>query len=124
MFQTLPPPMSFDGVHSHHWHNHTGPCFGAATCPVPGFDQCMDEATCYSLGGQLWSPMFHMIHVWLFEFNECGPFAGIDDDISHMAPDEPNHMMCNTADVVPVAYDYTGNVMAPLGFTPDECYNP
>lgn len=123
-FQSLPPPgmgQAFvDGSH-HDWHNHVGPCFGGNTCPVPGFDQCVTERTCYDeYGGTLWSPKFHMLHVWMFELNHCGPFAGIDMDVSMMAPPEPNHGDCNLQDIVPVVVNEPD--VAPLGFEPNECY--
>lgn len=102
-FKDLPVPPSFDGMMPHEWHNHVGPCFGGATSPIPGFDQCVTESACYDdYHGSLWSPKFHMLHVWLIEFNECGPFAGIDVDVSPHAPEEPNHMACTLDDVVPV----------------------
>lgn len=122
VFQTLAVPPSFDGIHDHDWHNHVGACFGGASCPVPGFDQCMAEDVCASIGGTLWSAKFHMLHVWMYEFNQCGAFAGIDPDVSHMAPEEPNHGDCNVGDVVPVAYAPDGNVIVGTGFTPNECY--
>lgn len=99
-FQEFAVPPSFDGMADHEWHNHVGPCFGGATSPVPGFDQCTTEAYCTSVGGQLWSPKFHMLHVWMFEYNECGPFGGIDADISVDAPMEPNHGACDIEDIV------------------------
>jgi hypothetical protein len=102
-FQQFPPPHpTFDGLMPHAWHQHIGPCFGGATQPILGFDQCMTEQACYDVGGQLWSPQFHMLHVWLIELNECGPFGGIDEDISVNAPEEPHHGDCTLADVVPV----------------------
>ena len=35
-----------------------------------------------------------------YELNECGPFGGIDHDVSEDAPPEPNHGACDVADVV------------------------
>jgi hypothetical protein len=100
-YQALPvPEPTFDGLMAHEWHQHIGPCFGGATQPVLGFDQCMAEQACYDVGGQLWSPQFHMLHVWMYEFNECGPFGGIDEDVSPTAPPEPNHGTCTFPDVV------------------------
>lgn len=90
------------------WHNHTGACFGGATSPVPGFDQCMTEAECAAVGGTLWSDVFHMLHVWMFEYNECGPFAGVDPDVSPHAPEEPSHMACTLEDIVPNVVPYPG----------------
>jgi len=119
-YKALPVRPSFDGVMEDNWHDHVGPCFGGATSPVPGFDQCMTLQECKgpgsvpfpaSLGGagptggvygQLWSAGFHMLHVWLFEYNACGPFAGLDEEVSPMAPMEPNHEACMIQDVVPV----------------------
>lgn len=119
-YKALPARPSFDGLMADHWHDHIGPCFGGATSPVPGFDQCMTLEECKGPGsvpfpadlggaaptggvyGQLWSPGFHMLHVWLFEYNACGPFAGIDEDVSPMAPMEPHHGECTISDVVPV----------------------
>ena len=60
----------------------------------------MTNDECTAVGGQLWSAKFHMLHVWMFEHNECGPFGGIDEDISVGAPPEPNHMACDVEDVV------------------------
>lgn len=119
-FQALHVPPSFDGVGHHAWHNHVGACFAGASCPVPGFDQCMTEAACAAIGGQLWSAKFHMLHVWLYEFNECGPFAGIDEDVSVSAPHEPNHGDCNIQDVVPVVVN---DPTPPMGFVPNACYD-
>jgi len=101
-YKSLPVMPSFDGVMADEWHHHIGACFGGATSPVPGFDQCMTKPACDAAGGTLWSPGFHMLHVWLFEYNACGPFAGIDEDISPMAPMEPHHGECTISDVVPV----------------------
>lgn len=119
-YKALPVRPSLDGVILDNWHDHIGPCFGGATMPVPGFDQCMTLRECKgpgsvpfpaSLGGagptggvygQLWSPGFHMLHVWMFEYNACGPFSGLDEEVSPMAPMEPNHEACTIADVVPV----------------------
>ncbi|MCO4774040.1 MAG: hypothetical protein KDA24_28665 [Deltaproteobacteria bacterium] len=119
-FQLLPVPPSLDGVHPHDWHNHVGTCFAGASCPVPGFDQCMTQQACSDIGGTNWSPKFHMLHVWMYEFNQCGPFAGIDPDISIGAPHEPNHGDCNPEDIVPVVVNSTE---PPMGFEPNACYD-
>jgi hypothetical protein len=121
VYQSLPAPQSFTGTEDHDWHNHTGACFGGASCPVAGFDQCMTQDACDAIGGTLWSAKFHMIHVWLFELNECGPFAGIDHDVSMDAPHEPNHHSCNLQDVVPVVINEPG--VDPMGFEPNACYD-
>jgi hypothetical protein len=111
----LSVPASFDGSMDHEWHNHIGPCFGGATSPILGFDQCVTKSDCYDVyGGQLWSDKFHMLHVWMYEYNQCGPFAGIDPDVSQDAPEEPNHMACELADIVPcviVGYHPDGTPM-------------
>lgn len=102
-YKLLSVPPSFDGVMAHEWHNHIGACFGGATSPVPGFDQCVPKATCLDqYGANLWADKFHMLHVWLFEYNECGAFAGIDTDVSPSAPEEPGHMACTLDDIVPI----------------------
>jgi hypothetical protein len=120
-FQELPPPHpTFAGGEMHDWHQHIGPCFGGATCPVLGFDQCVRERTCYDdFGASLWSPRFHMIHVWLYEFNECGPFAGLDAQAGMGAPHEPNHGACQLADIVDIV---DGPHHDPLGFEANACY--
>lgn len=104
-FQELASPASFDGIDDDMWHDHIGACFGRATSPLSGFNQCMTQSACLATPGPTptllsWSPGFHMLHVWLFEYNACGPFAGLDEDVSQMAPMEPNHGACTIADVV------------------------
>lgn len=119
-YKALPVRPSFSGLMAEAWHHHIGPCFGGATSPVPGFDQCMTLEACKGPGsvpfpanlggadptggayGQMWSAGFHMLHVWMYEYNACGPFAGIDEDVSMMAPMEPHHGECTIGDVVPV----------------------
>lgn len=112
----IAPPNGFAGGMSHDWHQHVGPCFGRFTAgyppaPVPGggltgFDQCLTEAECAAvppIPGQLqiWSAQFHMLHVWAYQFNECGVHAGINDAASPGAPEEPHHGECTIEDVVP-----------------------
>lgn len=98
----IPPTEGFVGHHDH-WHHHVGACFNGLGTPNPDFDQCVVGVECEA---EIWSAKFHMLHLWMFDYNPCGAFAGTNPHLSPDADPEPHHMACMIQDVVDVVLPY------------------
>jgi hypothetical protein len=111
------PPQGFHGHHDM-WHHHAGACLLGIDYENPEMDaeslnfvECIGPAECGYLAATTgygstfkWNPKFHMIHLWIYELNRCGTFAGAHPDLMPEAPDpasaNPTGMACNITDVV------------------------
>lgn len=82
------------------WHSHVGACWDnldyiAMQQPgavYPLFNQHMTPEQCSNMptaGASAWSPAFNMLHLWLYELNPCGKFAGTHPYVSQNGPTEP-----------------------------------
>lgn len=77
------PPSGFTGEEM--WHSHQNACFFGYNAKNPTYDfralnfqECVPEAKCPE-GSYL--EKFYMVHLWLFEYDPCGPFAGTNPRI-------------------------------------------
>lgn len=106
-----PAPEGFAGDEDH-WHTHIGSCFGGVDYSDPTYDpseldynQCMSPQECYAYTGStetIWTPKFYMLHLWLYDLNPCGRFAGTHPDAAVGEPDVPNHdAQCPVEDLLP-----------------------
>lgn len=95
----LPP---FFDSEDENWHQHWGGCWDNLDYPamtfntniVPQFNQHVFPAECAARATdpsvrQGWIPAFNMLHVWLYDLNPCGTFAGIHPHVSESYPPEP-----------------------------------
>jgi hypothetical protein len=110
-------PEGFDG-HEDMWHHHAGACLMGIDYDDPRMDpetlsfmECIGPGSCglaaymNGYGGDFrWNPQFFMLHVWLYELNPCGTFAGAHPDLEAGSPDpataNPTGHACSIADVV------------------------
>jgi hypothetical protein len=110
-------PAGFDG-HEDMWHHHAGACLLGIDYNDPrmaaedlNFVECVGPGTCgytayvSGYGGDFrWNPQFYMLHVWLYELNPCGTFAGAHPDLEPNQPDpgtaNPTGHACSIGDKV------------------------
>lgn len=83
------------------WHSHIGVCWDgldyiAMQTPNtvhPYFNQHMTPAQCAASvapsSSFVWNPSFNMLHLWLYNLNPCGKFAGLNPHVSPTADPEP-----------------------------------
>lgn len=96
-----PAPDGFAG-NQDVWHSHAGVCFEGVDFRDPtldpeklGFTEATNPRACLGeiegpamtrSGDAQWWPKFHMLHVWLYELNPCGTFAGAHPLLARDAP--------------------------------------
>lgn len=111
------------------WHWHAGTCFVGLDVNNPSLDpadyeflerlspsECAARAREAS-GGQIqepsWVPQFHMLHVWLYELNPCGTFAGAHPELDIDAADPAESIVFpeRHPEAPHPEYDFAGGTM-------------
>ncbi|SDY64912.1 hypothetical protein [Citreimonas salinaria] len=135
-------PEGFEGDEDA-WHWHAGTCFVGLDVNDPSLDpadyeflerlsprECQARAREAS-GGQVeqpnWVPQFHMLHVWLYELNPCGTFAGAHPELDVNAADPAQSIVHpeRHPEAPHPDFDFEGGTMcawlSETGTTPEYC---
>ncbi|MBS1304094.1 hypothetical protein [Loktanella sp. SALINAS62] len=125
------------------WHWHAGACFVGLDTDNPSLDpaeyqflerlspsECLErtkEAGNEQIEDPNWVPEFHMVHVWLYELNPCGTFAGAHPNLDREAPDPTTAIIFpeRHPDAPHPDFDFEGGTMCAwlreTGETPEYC---